>query len=963
MFAVNKDDPGVDHSTKAPGSRISGLVEPDGRQPSTSKPRVYLTQFIECGQLAANYNAHQNITCTPEPDAFNPCEDIMGYSVLRVAVWFVVGASVFGNLSVIVVLMGVFRRLSVPKFLQLNLAIGDLFMGVYLAMLAFADLTTVGAYFNYAIDWQHGFGCRVAGAASLFASQLSIFTLSVITFERYYTITYSIDLNMRLQLGWATRIMLIGWIYAFSSAMLPIFADINSYSKTSICLPMRTTYLSDRLFIVVLLIIDSSAFVIIFACYLKMYLLILRQKTEATAKERTVAMRMALLVSTDFACWAPIIFFSATALLGRPLISVTNSKILIVFFYPLNSMANPFLYVISTRQYRRDLTYLSSRWHAWRKSLFKRNNGSYYSNNAAYGAALLDPVAGLNAHLGAVAAVTGVASHLHHNHILSTNLMDVEPVGGLKLHEQRVVCSQAHPTGQYIIRHQILTDKHVNSGRSHRALRSPAHKVSRLKATNAPSQVSPKCHSPKRPAEQFPDSHQVLANAGSDGVSKLVEYSLEEAASSNNRCRLLNGQLVECPVLVMDCDAAAESNQADEHYNDSQSNCVNPGPKEPSRCRLSPRAIASRGSTSGRHSAPNFCNRCCGCSRSFSAACNGIAKRTRKASKDDQSDETSVSIIPLPSSSKLASQLARRKLAANTDSQHIDILGNLSNNEQTSSLSDPSSAITSGRLDVASGVCAGNSSTASSCDKCRQACLRARPATSCGTPGNDTKPTYRHYRRHRYHHNHHCHHCCSRESNGSGLQPYRALPENEAEEAGAPARLSLCRSQRRCYHTHCRRTNDSKDKQIVNDRRDSRRQTTDCSTSYSPQSRMSSQSEVAAAEMDNDKTETIQMTEIKLPDEEGPSPTEAEGGQIKLSTAAGAPAETGDPPKKEKELESILKVPSDKLAMNPKRSNNLMSLLFNGGASNARGQASSLRGSRKGKEKKRVSIMASHHSG
>jgi len=430
------------------GNKSSGETKPNLK-------KLWLLHNIECGELAIKNSAYQNISCTPEPDAFNPCEDIMGYPVLRVAVWFVVAASVFGNLSVILVLMGVFRRLSVPKFLQLNLAIGDLFMGVYLAMLAFADLTTVGTYFNYAIDWQHGPGCKIAGAASLFASQLSIFTLSVITFERYYTITYSIDLNMRLQLCWAARIMIFGWLFAFASAMMPIFANVNSYSKTSICLPMRTSYTSDWLFILILLIIDSCAFVIIFACYLKMYLLIIRQKTEATAKERTVAMRMALLVFTDFACWAPIIFFGTTALFGQPLISVTNSKILIVFFYPLNSMANPFLYVISTRQYKRDLDYLAARYQLWRKNLFRGPSGSFNSNNVY---AIGQHQGSLNVHLGAVAALTSAAGHLRRTNLADGCASTDNQRQAINLHEQRVVCTKSHQ-GRYIIRHQILGDQ------------------------------------------------------------------------------------------------------------------------------------------------------------------------------------------------------------------------------------------------------------------------------------------------------------------------------------------------------------------------------------------------------------------------------------------------------------------------------------------------------------------------
>ena len=79
-------------------------------------------------------------------------------------------------------------------------------------------------------------------------------------------------------------------------------------------------------------------------------------------RDTTVAKRMALLVFTDFACWAPIAFFGLTAVAGYPLIDMTKSKILLVFFYPLNSCANPFLYAILTRQYRRDLFILLARY-------------------------------------------------------------------------------------------------------------------------------------------------------------------------------------------------------------------------------------------------------------------------------------------------------------------------------------------------------------------------------------------------------------------------------------------------------------------------------------------------------------------------------------------------------------------------------------------------------------------------
>lgn len=132
----------------------------------------------------------------------------------------------------------------------------------------------------------------------------------------------------------------------------------------SICLPMDNATFTDKLYLFSLLMFNGVAFVVICACYAKMYVSI-RGGREAVApaarSDMTVAKRMALLVFTDFACWAPVAFFGLTALAGYPLIDVPKTKILLVFFYPLNSCANPYLYALLTQQYRRDLFVLLSR--------------------------------------------------------------------------------------------------------------------------------------------------------------------------------------------------------------------------------------------------------------------------------------------------------------------------------------------------------------------------------------------------------------------------------------------------------------------------------------------------------------------------------------------------------------------------------------------------------------------------
>lgn len=137
----------------------------------------------------------------------------------------------------------------------------------------------------------------------------------------------------------------------------------------SICLPMETNNTAAVTYLLTLLIANGAAFLLIVVCYGTMYWSITRNNINPCNSDTTVAKRMALLVFTDFACWAPIAFFGLTAVAGHPLIDVTRAKFLLVFFYPLNSCANPFLYAIFTKQYHLDLLTLFSRFRFCSKLL------------------------------------------------------------------------------------------------------------------------------------------------------------------------------------------------------------------------------------------------------------------------------------------------------------------------------------------------------------------------------------------------------------------------------------------------------------------------------------------------------------------------------------------------------------------------------------------------------------------
>eukprot|EP00064_Thunnus_orientalis_P020947 superscaffoldBa00006067_g21099 len=318
-----------------------------------------------------------SITCSPTPDDFNPCEDIMSPVPLRVLIWVISVLALMGNTAVLLVLLGSKSKLTVPRFLMCHLAFADLCMGIYLVVIATVDTLTRGQYYNHAIDWQTGLGCSAAGFFTVFASELSVFTLTAITLERWHTIKHALRLDRKLRLRHACIVMTAGWIFSTLAALLPT-VGVSSYRKVSICLPMDVESLESQVYVVSLLLLNILAFFCVCGCYLSIYLTVHNPSSVPAHTDTLVAQRMAMLVFTDFICMAPISFFATSAALKLPLITVSDAKLLLVLFYPINSCSNPFLYAFFTRTFRRDFFLLAARF-----GLFKTRAQIYRTESSS----------------------------------------------------------------------------------------------------------------------------------------------------------------------------------------------------------------------------------------------------------------------------------------------------------------------------------------------------------------------------------------------------------------------------------------------------------------------------------------------------------------------------------------------------------------------------------------------------
>ncbi|KAK6624142.1 hypothetical protein RUM44_011000 [Polyplax serrata] len=296
--------------------------------------------------------------CQPTSDEFSVCEDLMGNFVLRICIWVLGIVASFGNLLVIGWRINYKHKNKVHSFLITNLAVGDFLMGFYLLIIASVDTHYRGVYSVHDEEWRSSKLCSLAGFLSTLSSELSVFTLILITLESFLVIMFPFKVT-RLEMSQIRWVMFGVWLAAVCLSGLPLlYKDYfkNFYGRTGVCLALCITTdknagwkYSAFLFI----FLNFVSLLVIAVGYIWMYgiakttRLAVASNIESKRLEQAMARRMILIVATDAACWVPIILLGILSLNGVSVPSQVFAWIA-VFVLPLNAAVNPIFYTIST---------------------------------------------------------------------------------------------------------------------------------------------------------------------------------------------------------------------------------------------------------------------------------------------------------------------------------------------------------------------------------------------------------------------------------------------------------------------------------------------------------------------------------------------------------------------------------------------------------------------------------------
>ena len=345
----------------------------------------------------------ENTSCSSvnKRSPYLTCGRLLSDRILMVMMWLIGLNAIGGNMFVLSFNKVVQNKNKIQTFLLSNLAMSDLLMGIYMLLIASADIY-FGNYFPMQAEaWRSGVTCRIAGALSVLSSEASVFFVTLISIDRFIHIRYPYS---RRKLGKRSSIILavLVWFISLILGIVPSSLagrNYKFYHNSHVCvgLPLalvehfdhietsewmcpsneqfcyfqqslqsrslgkiRGMYFASAIFLGV----NCICYFIISVCYVEIVRFVFKSSKRAGLnREMKDQMRMtikvAAIVFTDFACWFPVILMGILVQAGVLILPPSVFAWCVTFVLPINSAINPYLYTIAAIISRRKQAQIS----------------------------------------------------------------------------------------------------------------------------------------------------------------------------------------------------------------------------------------------------------------------------------------------------------------------------------------------------------------------------------------------------------------------------------------------------------------------------------------------------------------------------------------------------------------------------------------------------------------------------
>ncbi|XP_028935140.1 leucine-rich repeat-containing G-protein coupled receptor 5 [Ornithorhynchus anatinus] len=308
-----------------------------------------------------------SVQCSPRPGPFKPCDHLFGSWLIRIGVWTIVWLAFICNTLVISTVFSSPLCISSIKLLIGLMAAVNILSGASSGVLAVVDAFTFGSFAQYGAWWESGVGCQITAFLSIFASETSIFLLTLATLERSFSVRRSAKLGTKASPSGLKIITLLCFLLALCIATVPLFGGRDYGGTSPLCLPWPFGEPSPTGYMVALVLLNSLCFLVMTVAYTKLYCSVEKREL-ATVLDCSMVKHVALLLFTNCILYSPVAFLSFSTLLNLTFISPEVMKSILLVIVPLPACLNPLLYILFNPHFKEDIGSLRKQTLFWRRA-------------------------------------------------------------------------------------------------------------------------------------------------------------------------------------------------------------------------------------------------------------------------------------------------------------------------------------------------------------------------------------------------------------------------------------------------------------------------------------------------------------------------------------------------------------------------------------------------------------------
>ncbi|XP_032202920.1 leucine-rich repeat-containing G-protein coupled receptor 5 isoform X2 [Mustela erminea] len=307
-----------------------------------------------------------SVQCSPSPGPFKLCEYLFGSWLIRIGVWTIAILALTCNALVTSTVFRAPLYISSIKLLIGLIAAVNMLMGVSSAVLAGVDAFTFGSFAQHGAWWEQGVGCQVVGFLSIFASESSVFLLTLAALERGFSVRCSTKFERKTPFSCLKAVILLCAVLALTIAAVPLLGG-SEFSASPLCLPLPFGDPSTTGYMVALVLLNSLCFLVMTIAYTKLYCNLEKGDLE-NMWDCSMVKHIALLLFTNCILYCPVAFLSFSSLLNLTFISPEVIKFILLVIVPLPACLNPLLYILFNPHFKEDLGSLGKQPHFWTRS-------------------------------------------------------------------------------------------------------------------------------------------------------------------------------------------------------------------------------------------------------------------------------------------------------------------------------------------------------------------------------------------------------------------------------------------------------------------------------------------------------------------------------------------------------------------------------------------------------------------